>query len=139
MTTTLPMLSGEGWLQDPTLIMTRLFSHMFLTDHSQSNVYRGNVTSLQYVLSQHGQNPTELTSEVEKAVKLYYSRYFSNVDVSFTLNDGASEGAKMAFDLHISGSWEGQRYDLQHLLQADNSTGTLQFIQAFDANGELHG
>jgi hypothetical protein len=94
---------------------------------------------LQYVLSQHGQNPTELTSEVEKAVKLYYSRYFSNVDVSFTLNDGASEGAKMAFDLHISGSWEGQRYDLQRLLQADNSTGTLQFIQAFDANGELHG
>jgi len=139
MTTTLPMLSGEGWLQDPTIIMTRLFSHMFLTDYSQSNTYRGNVTSLQYILSQHGQDSTELTSAVEKAVKIYYSRYFSNVDVSFRLNETASDGAKMAFDLHISGSWEGERYDLQRTLQADNSTGTLQFIKAFDSNGELNG
>ena len=136
MTTTLPMLSGEGWLQDPKLIMNRLFQHMYLTDHSQSNVYRGNVTSLQYLLAKHGHAAAGLTVAVESAVKTYYGRYFDNVQCTFNRNDTESSDSTLVFDLYISGSWKGTHYDLNRTIKADNSTGTLRFEAAAEMTGE---
>lgn len=134
MTKVLPMLSGEGWQKDPELIMARLFVHMFLTDHSQSNIYQGHVTSLQYIISEHGDDVPSLKSAVTSAVQTYYQRFFSNVTVQFDLSksDDEDKSSKMAFDIFITGTYDGVVYTLSRAMRVDNSTGVKRFLQAFD-------
>ncbi len=135
MTATLPMLSGEGWLKDPASMMNKLFIHCYMTDYSQSNIYNGYVTSLQYILAKHGDRVAELSNDIKQSLTDYYGRYFSQVTVDFSLSkqDDPDKSGKMIFDLHISGKYGDTYYDLNKTLAVDNSSGTLRFMEAFDA------
>jgi hypothetical protein len=128
----LPVLGGEGWLTDGELIMNKLFIHMFLTDHSQSNIYQGSVTSLQYILAEHGNDIPELVSAVSDAVTRYYRRYFQDVVVNFkSIATDDDDTAAADYTLYISGSLNGTTYDLSKTLQVDNTQGVSRFIEAF--------
>ena len=133
MTATLPMLSGEGWQKDPDMIMSKLFIHIFLTDYSQSNIYQGKVTSLQYILAEYGDDVPKLTREVTEAVKTYYRNYFDSADVEFELSqqDDPDVSAKMIFDIRITTTLNGKTYDLNRTMQIDNSSGSKRFMEAF--------
>ena len=132
---TLPVLGSEGWLQDPNRIMTRLFTDMFLTDFSQSNIYYGQVMSLQYYLTTIGADPLQLTTAVEDAMSRYYSRFFKAPRCSFT--HVRDEGSEMVFDVMVEGYKDGIRYDLNRRLLTDTSTGTRRFIEAFNHTGDV--
>lgn len=135
MTNVLPMLSGEGWLTDPQLTLNRLYAHMFLSDHAQTNVFAGKVTSLQYLIALYGHSPSELSTQVARAVKTYVGRYFDNVECTFELNEDLSSESYGVYDFQMGGSRDGQYYDLSRTLKADTSTGTLQFIEALSLQG----
>ena len=135
MSKTLPVLGSEGWLRDPEQIMTRLFTDMFLTDHSQSNIYMGQVMSLQYYLTTLGSDPHQLTMAVEEAMTRYYSHYFKGVQCEF--KHSATNGSEMTFDVRVEGSYNGIKYNLSRQMMTDSSTGTQRFVEAFNYNGEV--
>lgn len=132
MATVIPVLGGENWLADPELIMNKLFVHMFLTDYSQSNIYQGSVTSLQYILAEYGDDVPKLTNAVTNAITKYYGNYFDGADVTFKLVDGdTGTSGKMSFNLQITAVMNGKTYDLNRTLQVDNTDGVKRFINAF--------
>lgn len=136
MSKTLPVLGSEGWLKDPEQTMVRLFTDMFLTDYSQSNIYHGQVASLQYYLTTLNGDPIAITEAVERMLNRYYGRYFDSVTALFKHDDSIE--TELAFDLSVEAYRDGVRYDLSRRVITDNSTGTKRFIEAFDYVGEPH-
>jgi hypothetical protein len=124
------MLGGEGWLTDPELIMSRIYMHVFLTDHSQSNIYQGNIISIQYILSNSGDDPVDISSNIQAGLKAIYSKYYENVDVSFEQLPSDSYGlseAIMVFGLSVKGELDGVIYTLDKVLQTDKSSSVRKF------------
>jgi hypothetical protein len=77
----LPTLSGEGWASNPDTIMTQLFSYAVLSNKSQSTLFDKQVTSLPYLIAVHSTVPSELCSNIKKALETLYGRYFTTVEV----------------------------------------------------------
>ena len=130
MAVTLPVLGGEGYLTDPDLIMSKVYQEMFLTDYSQSNIFQGDVFSVQYVLSQHGDNVTAIIGSMEKGIKNLFSKYFTGVTVRFQSippNTAGQDESSLVFGLEISGDLDGKSYSLSKSLMADNSGSTRTF------------
>lgn len=130
-TKVLPILGGEGWLKDPNLIMDRLYMHVFLTDHSQSNIYQGDVVSLQYILSLYGDDELSITTAVQKSLKSLYNKYFKNVSVGFKSIDPSAVGEPesiLVFSLSITGDLDGKSYELSKIIKADKSATMKRFI-----------
>lgn len=134
MAITLPVLGGQGFLTDPNTIMSRLYMSIFLTDHSQSNIYQGKVVSIQYILAEHGDDEVAISNAVQKAVTEVYSRYFTGVTVGFkpiaSTTLGISESA-LAFTLDVSGDMNGVTYDLSKIIKTDSSGTMRKFVDAF--------
>lgn len=122
---TLPMLSSEGWVTDPNTLMTRLFSHMFLTDEAQSNNYLG-VLSLQYITLTYGDNIGLFIEKATTAIRSYYERYFDSAEVEINLYE--DEGSKQSYTIMINAVKDGQRVDLSTRLNVDNSTITANLL-----------
>lgn len=108
---TLPMLNGQGWLTDPKEIFSNLFAHALLTDKSQSVIYNGSISSIQYVIARYENSPTELTSQLKTMLETYYSRYFDKVSAVVT---DESENLDVKYDVTITiqGNMDGTTYDL---------------------------
>lgn len=82
-----PELGAGGWVEDPIEQLNLLFGHMLSADYSQSNIYRGNVTSIQYLIANHQDDPTNLKSAVDAALTEYLGRYFDTVTVETYTGD----------------------------------------------------
>lgn len=136
MSKTLPVLGSEGWLKDPEQTMVRLFTDMFITDYSQSNIFHGQVASLQYYLTTLNGDPIAITEAVERMITSYYGRYFDTVSCSFKHDDSLE--TELAFDLSIEAYRAGTRYDLARRVVTDSSTGTQRFMESFDYSGEIN-
>lgn len=134
MPVTLPLLGSEGFSQDPDIIMARLLQHAFLSDYSQSNIYAGSVTSIQYIISEHAQDPLALSVAMRKALLQYYSRYMEDVSVTFEQSDffDPTDEAQMQFNLGVTGYMNNSRYELNRTLQVDSTQGTSSFMNAIE-------
>jgi hypothetical protein len=128
----LPILGSEGWVTDPNLIMTRALAHAYESDYSQSTVGRGNITSIQYVISLWPNNTIRLSAEMENMLKDYFSRWFTDVEVTFRETDDskATDNPKMIFKLEVSGYRNDLRHDLSRILMIDTTSGTSAFKES---------
>lgn len=90
-----PSLGARGWIDDPDTLIDQLFANMLTTDHSQSQLYRGQLTSLQYLVKTAGHDPRRFCEDLQIALERYIGRYFEFAQASVTsyfldkeLNDG---------------------------------------------------
>jgi ribosomal protein L21E len=77
----IPTLSSQGVITDPKRAMLYLFKSFLTIDKSVSNLWRGEVISLMYLIKQHAKNPNELRERVEENLIRIYNRYFDGVKV----------------------------------------------------------
>lgn len=134
----LPMLTTEGWVVDPKLQLNRIFAHIFLTDYSQSNIYAGKVTSLQYIIAEQGPNTNNIPEKLEKAISTILKRYFDNVEVFVKEKPStSSEDDKYNLTLEAIVYKENVSYDLKTGLVVDGSEGNFRFlVEAFESKFE---
>ena len=81
MKASIPTLSSQGVITDPKRAMLYLFKSFLTIDKSVSNLWRGEVISLMYLIKQHAKNPNELRERTEENLIRIYNRYFDGVKV----------------------------------------------------------
>jgi hypothetical protein len=86
-----PTLTAKGWATDMETKADMLLSYYFTSQYSQSNLYRGGISSLQYQLQQWGNNPMSLQNYLQTAISTYLSKYFDSANVLITIVDPTSQ------------------------------------------------
>lgn len=76
-----PSLSEDGWIIDSKMQADYLFSHFFLSDYSQTQLYLKQVSSLSWVIQEGNKNITKTTSDLKETLAIYFGRYFKEVEV----------------------------------------------------------
>ena len=94
MKASIPTLSSQGVITDPKRAMLYLFKSFLTIDKSVSNLWRGEVISLMYLIKQHAKNPNELRERVEENLIRIYNRYFDGVKVQVEI---ASQAGLIAY------------------------------------------
>lgn len=90
-----PSLGARGWIEDPDTLIDQLFANMLASDFSQSQLYYGEITSLQYIVKTSGHDPRKFCEDLQTALEEYVGRYFQFTQAKVTsyfldkeLNDG---------------------------------------------------
>ncbi len=120
-----PTLSGRGWLTQTREKADQILSWFFVSDQSQSELFRGNVTSLAYLVHQYGHDKSLLTSQVESALSTYFRRYLPNTLVqvqSSFLNTEIQDGPYRLSILLLGQDENGQPINLADEFDVINST-----------------
>ena len=120
--TPVPVLSSAGWITDTSGKIDALLAHFFESMKSQTLVYGPNVSSLQFLLQQYGNNPNELTQNLERTLETYLGRYYDLAMVSVT-NDATINNTNSVYGLKLycSITENGQTYSVGNLLKVSNS------------------
>ncbi len=125
MTIPVPVLSPAGWVTEPSAKADALTSHIFEADFSQSFIYNGKVTSLQYLIEQYGDNMIKLTQEVQSALEAYFGRYYDSATAEVTNNDNsANTGTAVTLYIYVGVTENGNSYSIGKEVSINNSKVT---------------
>lgn len=116
---TVPALSSEGWVNTPMQTADILFSHLFLSDYSQTYLYYPNVSSLAYLLFKNQKNIEDLITEMTKLIERYFSNYFETVNVEIVDATGDSTTGNITIYLELI--QDGEIVTLNKLLEYTDS------------------
>lgn len=78
MTPVIPTLTVDGWDTTPLSQMSKLWEYYQASDYSQSNIFRGKITSLKYTL-QTETNPERLSDAIKSDIERLYGEFFEKV------------------------------------------------------------
>lgn len=117
----LPSLSSKGWITEIAEKCDMLLSYFFISDHSQTYLYKNNVTSLPYLIQQHGHEKNKLNNEIEKALFVYLKRYFDDVLIETSVQEDEKEKSKLDITIDIIINEDGKRHSLGRLIRSLNS------------------
>jgi len=114
----IPVLGSPGFASDLTIKADEALSNFYITQRSQSDMYRGSVVSLGDIISRYGNNPQELESEVRRVLEPYFQRQFDEVTLTVTTTTKDS-----SIDLQISAILRdgNKSIDLQHVVTSTDS------------------
>lgn len=111
MTVAFPTLAGP--VTEPERILDQLIMAVFASDYSQSNAFRGQVSSFQHLVHISGQNWVNLKGSLNTMFTTILLRHFSIADVTVTVTPINGDPAKMAVSLSAQLTTNtGQRLDL---------------------------
>jgi len=120
----LPTLSGSGWITEIAEKTDRLFAYFFVSEYSQTHLYKGNVTSLPFIVQQYGHDEFAIGPNLEKSLHLYLSRYYDDVriEVTVTSNGELGEGST-ELDIRVDAvlTEDGKQYSLGRLISTVDS------------------
>jgi nucleotide-binding universal stress UspA family protein len=123
MTIPVPSLSASGWVIEIAEKADKLMANFFASDYSQSNIYKGSITSLAYMVREWSKDTYTLSTNMERELFNYLSRYFEEVqvDVSVSEETVSGQGTVLSIELDVIVVENGQRYSLGHLITTMDS------------------
>jgi hypothetical protein len=130
MSVPVPSLSANGWVTETFAKADILLGHFFVSESSQSNVYKGQVASLPGIVQKFGANPDEMAKAVESNVAALFNRYFISSDTevvtvsvkSSVTNANDDSVSRYELKLDVSVTINGQFYSLGRIVNVENST-----------------
>lgn len=111
---TMPSLSKDGWVTSPIRKADYLFSHLFLSEYSQSYLFSGSITSLPYILAMNETDPAGFSTELENSLNKYFSKYFDNVEITTDIIGSDSRNTEVA--LYLTFTSDGVQYNLSKVV-----------------------
>lgn len=120
-----PTLSGRGWLRTPAEKADQILSWFYVSDYSQSELFRGNITSFPYLVQRYGSDKSLLVSHTTSTLEAYFRRYMPNtfVDVTATYLDQEAQDGPYALNILLRGQNEdGTFWNYGDEIQVINST-----------------
>lgn len=131
MSVQVPSLSASGWVGNISEKLDKLVGYFFVSDYSQSHLYRGNIASLPFIIKMATENQSLLISETTKALTNLLKSYFDRVqvDVTATAEDPNKPG-ELTLQVDAEVTQDGVKYSVGKQLQIINS----KVVAIFDAN-----
>ncbi len=105
-----PSLDPDGWVAGSEQIVDYMFSDFFLTDYSQTALFKNGVSSFAYILEENRGDLQSTATALKSALELYFSKQFSNVE-------------SLVYHEQVAGS--NNRHNLNIMLTFEDSVGKL--------------
>lgn len=83
----IPVLGDKGFVTDLPIMVDEAMSNFYLTQRSQSDSFRGKLTSLADILRLYGNHSADLRVQMKTILGDYLERQFSYVDLTITTVD----------------------------------------------------
>jgi hypothetical protein len=129
-----PSLSEDGWVTDYEEIANNILAHFFASDHSQTELYLNNVSSMAYVIQNNINDTIATASEMQTTLERYLSRYLQNVVVECNELKQTIPSTSAAITLYVGFSDEkGKLVTMAKLLNIKD--GKLANIVNMNNNG----
>jgi len=102
-----PVLGAEAWISDPAQSLSKLYEQAFVSDRSQSNLYHGEVISVQAIISDNPNDIETIRRELTTAFNKYLLRYFAEVDVQIADSSDDEYIQSRKIDIDIVATTDG--------------------------------
>jgi len=120
-----PSLSPQGWITDPSSKADSLLSYFYETMHSQSYLYNGEVSSMQYLLQKHNGNINSFTEDLQNTLETYLSRYYDLAIVTTSNDDRYDDNnSSVEVTIHCLVTEGGVTHSIGNLLRITNAKVT---------------
>ena len=126
-----PSLSASGWVGNISEKLDKLVGYFFVSDFSQSHLYRDSIASLPYIIKTCTENQSLLLSETTKVLTNLLRPYFDRVQVDVTVAvEDANKPGELTLQVDAQVGQDGVTYSVGKQLQIINS----KVVAIFDAN-----
>lgn len=126
-----PSLSASGWVGNISEKLDKLIGYFFVSEFSQSHLYRGNIASLPYIIKQCAENQSLLLSETTKVLTNLLKSYFDRVQVDVTVtNEDVNKPGELSLIVDAKVVQDGVTYSVGKELQIINA----KVVAIFKAN-----
>lgn len=120
MSSTLPVLTTNAWVDDAYGIMEKLFVYFIASEGNQSTTFHGRVYSLKSLLAE-STNSSTLCNNIENALTTMFIPYFREVTVSATEENINSDGYT-PINISITAVTDtGEQIELSKLIEKNNN------------------
>lgn len=99
--TPMPSMSTDGWVYDSVHIVDYMMSHFFLAEFSQTALYPGTISSIQYLIEKNQGSPSRTAQAIKETLTLYFERYFKEVTVQTQHRPDATDDTRASIDIFI--------------------------------------
>jgi hypothetical protein len=122
-----------GWITTVDKKCDLILVDAFASDHAQSDIFLGSVTSIQYIIFSNGQDILGAGNEIANALQKLYMRYFDAAIFSAKVTEFADKSGR--HDIAITGSvvQEGRKYDFGRQLEYSNGM----FVKLMTTSGAV--
>lgn len=120
----LPKFATTGWTYSLNEKADGILSHFFEADAYQSNLYAGNVSSMQGLVQQYNSDPVKLVSNVRQTLEQYLLRYYPEgvtVNVTSPATSPTWQGSVYEITITATVTEQGAQYSFGYLVSAENS------------------
>lgn len=122
MSITLPSLSEDGWVMTDQRQAEYIFSHFFLSDYSQTYIYRDKITSFAWILAEGNGDMTKIGVMTQSRLSTYFSRYFHNVEVETEMLPDPNNPSEYSIKIYLSfDGKDGKNYNLGRIAFVQDS------------------
>lgn len=128
----LPTLTTAGWVSDVITQSTSLIDYFLMSDHSQTQFYPNEVSSMPYLIQQVGSDPSQLARRTETALERLYGRYFDRVAVEVKADKLNSQDGRYNLTIDLAVNQSGKQHRLGRMLLIGDS----KIISVRDPNAE---
>jgi len=118
-----PSLSGDGYVEDRNVLMSKLFEMFLASDESQSNYTQSQ--SLKGILNSETVDEYSRREDIRKALVILYEPYYDTVEVS--VNIETTENNMSVYDVSIDTVYNGEDYALNQNISNDYYTNINKF------------
>lgn len=101
MTIYFPSLSEDGWVTNSLLQADYLFSHFFVAEYSQTQLYLGQVASLPWIIQKGNNNMPETVRIMQNTLATYFGRYYQDVVVEVTEKTKGDPSSKAELLIYV--------------------------------------
>lgn len=116
-----PTLTSAGWVSDIVTKATSLMDYFLTSEESQSQLFRGNISSLPYLVQQHGNEPYRLEERTQSTLTRYLSKYFEEAQVRVSADNLESEDGRYNLTIDITLTDAGRQHSFGSLIEVGES------------------
>ncbi len=116
---TVPSLSIDGWVNTPLRSADYLFSHLFLSDYSQSYLYFTHVKSIPYLVYKDQDSIPDLITDVKNMIDIYFGQYYDQVNSEVTADQ--PDGTSVTLNIFLELIDDNVTYSLNKVIEFGES------------------
>lgn len=118
-----PVLGTQGFVYDTAGKFNQLMAWFMSSEHSESYLYKGKVTSLPKIIQEAGQSEEKIVSGIREGLTRLLSRYHDKVSIVATVRASTELGKQNQLNIDLSVSVSDQLTDItqKYLLRTSDS------------------